>query len=154
VEIWCAIAFRVKKAILKNHISFPAWQLITMESLRTNCLKSVHFASATPSMDILFCCLGRNEAETKFEAKMKGWTIQRLPHLGIHPIISHQRQTLLHIPERFCWRNPDYSCFLWGFASAWQIQKWMLTVIYRMEHRAPNVGARESTQELKESVTL
>jgi hypothetical protein len=28
--------------------------------------------------------------ETKFGAKMKGWTIQRLPHLGIHPIISPQ----------------------------------------------------------------
>jgi hypothetical protein len=28
--------------------------------------------------------------ETKFEAKMKGWTIQRLPQPGIHPIISHQ----------------------------------------------------------------
>jgi hypothetical protein len=27
--------------------------------------------------------------ETKFEAKTKGWIIQRLPHLGIHPIISH-----------------------------------------------------------------
>jgi hypothetical protein len=26
--------------------------------------------------------------ETKFGAKTKGWTIQRLPHLGIHPIIS------------------------------------------------------------------
>jgi hypothetical protein len=38
----------------------------------------------------------------KFGAKMKGWTIQRLPHLGIHPIISHQTQTLLHMPERFC----------------------------------------------------
>jgi hypothetical protein len=34
--------------------------------------------------------------ETKFGAKMKGWTIQRLPHPGIHPIISHQTQTLLH----------------------------------------------------------
>jgi hypothetical protein len=40
--------------------------------------------------------------ETKFGAKMKGWTIQRLPHPGIHPIISHQMQTLLHIPARFC----------------------------------------------------
>jgi hypothetical protein len=29
-------------------------------------------------------------AETKFGAKMKGWTSQRLPHLGVHPIISHQ----------------------------------------------------------------
>ena len=43
-------------------------------------------------------------------------------------------------------KGPWYSCLLWGYASAWQIQKWMLTVIYRMEHRAPNGGARESTQ--------
>ena len=40
--------------------------------------------------------------ETKFGAKTKGWTIQRLPHPGIHPIISHQIQTLLHMPARFC----------------------------------------------------
>jgi hypothetical protein len=30
--------------------------------------------------------------ETKLGAKMKGWTIQRLPHPGIHPIIRHQMQ--------------------------------------------------------------
>jgi hypothetical protein len=41
-------------------------------------------------------------AETKFGAKRKKWTIQRLPHLGIHPIISHQTQTLLHTSARFC----------------------------------------------------
>ena len=40
--------------------------------------------------------------ETKFGAKRKEWTMQRIPHPGIHPIISHQTQTLLHIPERFC----------------------------------------------------
>jgi hypothetical protein len=40
--------------------------------------------------------------ETKFGAKKKVWTIQRLPYLGIHPIISHQTQTLLHMPARFC----------------------------------------------------
>jgi hypothetical protein len=40
-------------------------------------------------------------AETKFGAKTKGWTIQRLPHLEVHPIISHQTQTLLHTPARF-----------------------------------------------------
>jgi hypothetical protein len=32
-----------------------------------------------------------------------------------------------------------------GICNACQIQKWMLTVIYWMEHRAPNGGAREST---------
>ena len=40
--------------------------------------------------------------ETKFGAKTKGWTMHRLPHLGIHPINSHQTQTLLHMPVRFC----------------------------------------------------
>jgi hypothetical protein len=40
--------------------------------------------------------------ETKFGAKTKGWTIQRLHHPGIHPIISHQTQTLLPMPTRFC----------------------------------------------------
>ena len=40
--------------------------------------------------------------ETKFGAKTKGWTIQRLPHPGIHPIISHQTQTLLYMRGRFC----------------------------------------------------
>ena len=48
--------------------------------------------------------------------------------------------------SKFLLKGPWYSCLLWGYASAWQIQKWMLTVIYRMEHRAPNGGARESTQ--------
>jgi hypothetical protein len=45
--------------------------------------------------------------ETKFGAEMEGWTIQRLPHLEIHPIIIHQTQTLLHMPPRFCWQDPD-----------------------------------------------
>jgi hypothetical protein len=40
--------------------------------------------------------------ETKFGAEMEGRTIQRLPHPGIHFIISHQIQTLLHTPARFC----------------------------------------------------
>jgi hypothetical protein len=44
--------------------------------------------------------------EAKFGAKTKGWTIQRLPHSGIHPINSHQTQTPLHMAERFCWRDP------------------------------------------------
>jgi hypothetical protein len=34
--------------------------------------------------------------ETKFGAETKGWTIERLPQLGIHPIISYQTQTLAY----------------------------------------------------------
>ena len=40
--------------------------------------------------------------KTKFGAKREERTIQRLPHPGIHPIYSHQTQTLLHMPARFC----------------------------------------------------
>ena len=29
------------------------------------------------------------------------------PHLGIHPIYKHQTQTLLYMPESFCWQDPD-----------------------------------------------
>ena len=32
--------------------------------------------------------------ETKFRAELEGMTVQRLPHLGIHPINNHQTQTL------------------------------------------------------------
>jgi hypothetical protein len=40
--------------------------------------------------------------ETKFGAETEGRTIQRLPYPGFHPINSHQTQTLLHMPARFC----------------------------------------------------
>jgi hypothetical protein len=40
--------------------------------------------------------------ETKFRVETEGMTIQKLPHLGIHPINNHQTQTLLHMPTRFC----------------------------------------------------
>jgi hypothetical protein len=40
--------------------------------------------------------------ETKFGAEMEERTIQRLAHMGIHPIYNHQTQTVLHMPVRFC----------------------------------------------------
>jgi hypothetical protein len=51
-------------------------------------------------------------AETKFGAKTKGWTIQRLPHPGIHPIISPQPQTLLHNARKILLKGPCYSCLI------------------------------------------
>jgi hypothetical protein len=45
--------------------------------------------------------------ETKFRAETEKMTIQRLPHLGIHPINNHQTQTLLQMPRRACWQKPD-----------------------------------------------
>jgi hypothetical protein len=40
--------------------------------------------------------------EKKFGAETKGWTIERLPYPGIHPIISLQTLTPLHTLARFC----------------------------------------------------
>jgi hypothetical protein len=60
------------------------------------------------SMDSLFLLRVGNKipmegvTETNFGVQMERRTIQRLPHLGTHPIISHQRETLLYMPARFC----------------------------------------------------
>jgi hypothetical protein len=40
--------------------------------------------------------------ETKVGAETEEMAIQRLLHLGIHPINNHQTQTLLWIPTRAC----------------------------------------------------
>jgi hypothetical protein len=50
----------------------------------------------------------------------------------------------------FFWFNES----LWGYGSAWKIQKWMLTVIYWMEHMAPNEELEKVPKELKGSATL
>ena len=83
----------------------------------------------------------------KVTAEMEGKTIQRLPHLGLHPI--NKTQTLLHMCSKILLTGLWYSFLLWGYASAWQTQKWMLTVSHWMEHRALNGLARESTQGAK-----
>jgi hypothetical protein len=38
--------------------------------------------------------------DTNFRAVTEGMTIQRLFHLGIHPINNHQTQTLLQMPTK------------------------------------------------------
>jgi hypothetical protein len=40
--------------------------------------------------------------ETMFGAETERMTIQRLPHVGIHPINNHQTQKLLLMPTRAC----------------------------------------------------
>jgi hypothetical protein len=44
--------------------------------------------------------------ETKCGAETEGMTMQRLPHLGIHPI-NNYHQTLLWMPTRVCLQEPD-----------------------------------------------
>jgi hypothetical protein len=60
------------------------------------------------SVDTLFLLRRGNKipmegvTETKCRAETEGMTIQRLPHLGIHPINYHQTQTLLQMPTSAC----------------------------------------------------
>jgi len=44
---------------------------------------------------------------TKNGAETEGKAIQRLPHLGIHSICSHQTQSLLLMPKSVCQQEPD-----------------------------------------------
>ena len=63
-------------------------------------LLEVHTVRRTPVSDQSTPMEG--VTETKFGAETEGMTIQRLPHLGIHPINNHQTQTLLQMPTRAC----------------------------------------------------
>ena len=49
--------------------------------------------------------------ETKHGAETEGKAIQRLPHLGIHPIGSHQSRTLLLMPRSAYCEEPDIAVF-------------------------------------------
>jgi hypothetical protein len=45
--------------------------------------------------------------ETNYGPETIGKTIQRLPHLEIHPTYIHQTQTLLWMPTSTCSQDPD-----------------------------------------------
>jgi hypothetical protein len=69
-----------------------------------------------------------------------------LPHLGNPSHKQPPNPDSTAYASKILLTGTWYSCLFWGYASAWQTQKWMLTVRYWMEHRAPNGGARECTQ--------
>jgi hypothetical protein len=56
--------------------------------------------------------LFKGNTGTKIGAETEGKAIQRLSHLGIHPICRHQTQSLLLIPRSACWQElfPERLC--------------------------------------------
>jgi hypothetical protein len=46
--------------------------------------------------------------ETKYGAKTERKAIQRMPHLGIHPLYSYQIQMLLWMSKSVPWSCKDY----------------------------------------------
>ena len=86
------------------------------------------------------------ELQRQSVGQREGMTIQRLPHLEIHPIYIHQTHTRLWMPTSACWQKPD-------IAVSWETLP--VPNKYRgecsqpnhwTEHRVPNGGARERTQ--------
>ena len=51
------------------------------------------------------------DTEKKCGAETEGKAIQRLPHLGIHPIYCYQTQTLLWMPRSACKQDPDMAVY-------------------------------------------
>jgi hypothetical protein len=66
-------------------------KLKTKEDQSVNTLILLRRGNKTPMEEV---------KETKFRAETEGMTIQKLPHLGSHPISHHQTQTLLCMPAR------------------------------------------------------
>jgi hypothetical protein len=96
------------------------------------------------------CCICE---KWSYRDKVWGWD-ERMDHLEIATPgdASHNQPPnadTIAYASKILLKGPWYSCLLWAYASAWQTQKWTLTVSYWMEHRAPNGGARESTQGAK-----
>jgi hypothetical protein len=67
-----------------------------------------HKKKEDQSMDILVLLRRGNkipmegDTETNCGAENEGKNIQRMPHLAIYPISSHQTQTVLWIPTSAC----------------------------------------------------
>jgi hypothetical protein len=72
--------------------------------------------------------------ETKW--KTEGKAIQKLPHLGIHPIYSHKTQTLLWMPGSACWWKPDMAVS-WDALPEPDIQRRKLVANHWIEYRGP-----------------
>jgi hypothetical protein len=57
--------------------------------------------------------LSKGNTGAKNGGETEGKAIQRLPHLGIHPICRLQTQTVLLMPRSICWQEP-------GIAPPWE----------------------------------
>jgi hypothetical protein len=72
----------------------------------TNHMKPKKKEDQNVSASVLFIRVNKiligGNMETKCGAETEGKAIQRLPHLGIHPIYSHQTQALLWMPGSAC----------------------------------------------------
>ena len=95
------MCYLTDKWILAPNLGYPRYKiqfakhmkLKKNEDLSVDTMPLLRIGNKTPMEGV---------TETKFGGETEGMTIQRLPHLGIHPINNHQTQTLLQMSTRFC----------------------------------------------------
>ena len=95
-DIWYALT---DKWILAQKLGIPKVQFAKHMKLKKKENQSVHTSFLLRIWNKIPM---EGVTETKCEAETEGMTIQRLPHLGIHPINNHQTQKLLWMPTRAC----------------------------------------------------
>ena len=121
--------FRISKIQFAKHIK-----------LKKNKVQYVNTLSPPPIM-------GKNTHGRSYRDKFCSWD-QRMGHPETAPPSdpSHNQQPnadTIAYASKILLKEPWYSCLLLGYARAFQIQKWLLTVMYWMEYWEPNEGARE-----------
>ena len=80
---------------------------------------------------------------SKCRAEIEGKVIQRLPYLGIHPVYSHQTQTLWWMPSSACWKEADI-VISWGARQS--LTNTEADTSSQLLEWAPNGGLRERTE--------
>jgi hypothetical protein len=66
--------------------------------------------------------------------------------MGIRHINNHQNQTLLWMPTRACWQEPDKAVYWEALPVPEKYRSGCSQPSIGFEHRVPSEGARESTQ--------
>ena len=94
------------KWILAPNVGYPRYKIQFAKRMKLK-KKEYQSVETLPLLRIGNKTPMEGVTETQFGAETKGWTIWRLPLLGIHPIISLQMLTSLHTLTRVCWKDPD-----------------------------------------------
>jgi hypothetical protein len=76
-------------------------------------------------------------------------TITSHTHHSNHNLVPRELRTLKWKTSRIWWEHTQRGKHSVHLGKGGQTHKWMLTVSYWMDHRAPNGGARENTQGAK-----
>jgi hypothetical protein len=92
--------------------------------------------------------------ETKCGAETEGKIIQKLPHLGIHPIYRHHIQTLLWMPRSACCQEPDIAVSRKALSEPGKYRSEGSQPTFRLNPGSPMEGLEKELKELKGFATI